>query len=44
MIKDVMFKYIHEQDDIECAIGDEDCLHEGYVDGQQIWYVQDCLP
>jgi len=31
MIKDVMFKYIHEQDDIECMIGDEDCLHEGYV-------------
>jgi len=30
-LKDHMFKYIHEMDEIECMIGDEDVLHEGYV-------------
>ena len=29
-LKDILFLAIHEQDDIECSIAGEDCLHEGY--------------
>jgi hypothetical protein len=30
-IKDDLFLFIHELDEIECSIGDEVSFHEGYV-------------
>ena len=30
-IKDDLFLFIHEEDDIECSIGDDPSFHEGYV-------------
>jgi len=30
-IKDDLFMFIHEEDDIECYIGEEQSFHEGYV-------------
>jgi hypothetical protein len=30
-IKDDLFMFIHEEDEIECFLGDVDSFHEGYV-------------